>query len=242
VCSSDLIRALPGTVITGLTPQPLTVGPDGTASVELAAPAPYSLRAALGGYIPSHMTFYYQGEPEITLKQTRSPWLFIDAAFLDGFYPGVAATVATSPFPGFLRVGFTSFRIGLAVNGGDSIFSSLPLSQVTALAGIYLSPEDSPTRLYIGAGPLLRLSLPPDGSLVVDEMLPWGVQVVAGLELAMLPTLRFVLEYSPTVYATPQPTLFQNYFGGGSTFPFVTFPPSFALNALELRMGLRLAL
>jgi hypothetical protein len=236
------IHALPGTVITGLSMQPLAVGPDGISSVELASPAPYTLRAALGGYLPSIVSFYYRGEGDMPVTQVRPPWLFLDLAFLNGFFPGVSATVAFSPFPGFLRLGYTTFRAGITF--GDTLFISLPLSQITLLGGIYLSPVDSPTRIYVGIGPLLRLSLPSSGSLVVDGLLPWGVQAVGGVEFTLGGNWRFMLEYAPTLYSAPVADLLRYYFGsnnGGSTFPYFIFPP-FALNVVEVRMGLRLSL
>ncbi len=236
------IHALPGTLISGLSSGPVTVGKDGSVSVNLPAPAPYTLRATLGGYVPSVASFYFDGQNEITVTQTRSPWLMFDLAFLDGLYPGVSATVATSPFPAFLRVGYTSFRIGLALNQ-DGLFSSLPLSQVTALAGIYLSPEDRLARWYVGAGPLLRITLPPGGTLTIDNLLPWGIQAVAGLQLSLGGKLHYVLELAPTLYSTPQPALFYYSFGTDKgTFPFLRFPPDWALEVLEVRMGLRLVL
>jgi hypothetical protein len=235
------IRALPGTVISGLSPHPLTVGSGGVISVDLPSPAPYSLRAALSGYLPSLFSFYYQGEAEITVNQVRPPWLFVDLAFLDGLYPGVSVTATTSPFPGFLRLGFTTFRVGIVL--GNSLFSSLPLSQFTLLAGLYVSPEDSPTRVYFGVGPLLRVSQPSD-SLVADQLLPWGIQTVAGIEFTVAPKLRFMIEYAPTLYATPNPDAFSFYFShnDSGSFPYIGIPPSFALDFLEVRMGLRLAL
>jgi hypothetical protein len=236
------IHAVPGTTITGLSPQAVKVGADGTASIQLASPAPYSLRAAAGGYVPSRMSFYLDGQAEITLQQTSSPWLKLDGAFLDGFFPGLAATFALPSFPAFARLGFTTFRAGVSVNS-DQFAVSLPLSQVTLLLGFYISPEDRPTRFYLGAGPLLRLSLPPGGSFTIDQLLPFGIQVVGGVEFPLAGKLRTFIEYAPTVYYTPLPLLFQYSFSNNNgTFPFVNFPPTFAINILELRIGVRLSL
>jgi hypothetical protein len=233
------LRALPGTQITGLSPKPLLVGPNGAAMVDLPSPAPYSFRASLGGYIPSQMGVYLDGQTEIAVNQVKSHWLYLDGTFYDGFYPGVSATYVTSFFPGFVRVGFTSFRAGLAVNQ-NSLFSSLPLSQLNLLLGVYFSPEDSTTRFYAGAGPLLRVTLPPGGSFTIDHLLPWGVQLVAGWEFSVAGNLHVFVENAPTVYYTPEPTLFQYSFGSNnSTFPFFNFPPLFALNPFEVRFGIR---
>jgi hypothetical protein len=236
------IRAVPGTTITGLSPQALKVGADGTASIQLASPAPYSLRAAAGGYVPSQMSLYLDGQTELTLQQTPSPWLKLDGAFLDGFFPGLAATFAFPTLPAFARLGLTTFRAGVSVNS-DQFAVSLPLSQLTLLLGLYLSPEDRPTRFYVGAGPLLRLSLPPGGPFTIDQLLPFGVQAVGGVEFPLAGKLRTFIEYAPTGYYTPLPLLFQYSFGSkNGTFPFINFPPTLAVNILELRIGLRLSL
>ena len=238
------IRAVPGTVVTGLSARPLTVGSGGTVDVDLPSPAPYSLRATASGYVPTQAGLYLNGATELPLVQVRSPWLKFDASFLDGFFPGLAATFALPSLPLFARVGFTTFRAGLAVNGGDNIGISLPLSQFTLLAGIYLSPEDRPSRWYVGAGPLLRVSFPPGGPLTIDQLIPFGVQAVGGLELSLLGNLKSFIEYAPSWYYTPLPDLFVLSFGngGGSTFPYLSLPPTGALNVFELRIGLRYAL
>lgn len=237
------LRAHPGTVITGLSPKPLTAGPDGTASIDLPSPAPYSLRATLVGYVPTRMAFYLDGQSEIKVDQVRSPSLYLDGAFLDGLFPGVSATYAVPIFPGFVRLGFTSFRIGLAFNQ-DKPLAGIPLSQITLLLGWYISPEDRPTRFYVGAGPLLRVTLPPQGSFTIDHLLPWGVQVVAGWEFPFSGKLHVFIEYAPTIYSTPEPKLFVDSFGSNNgspnaTLPYINFPPSFALNPFEVRIGLR---
>ena len=233
------IRAVPGTILTGLSLKPLSVGPDGKTSVELPSPAPYSLRAVASGYVPSRKDIYLDGPTELTLEQARSPWLRLDGAFLDGFFPGVAANFSIPSLPFFARVGFTTFRVGIAVNR-DQFLTSLALSQLSLLLGGYLSPEDSSTRWYLGAGPLLRISLPSNGSLVVDQLLPFGVQAVAGVEFPLAGTLRSFVELAPTGYYTPLPALFVASFAkDGSTFPYVNFPPKWALNPFEVRFGLR---
>ena len=121
------IRAVPGTTITGLAAQQLTVGGDGTVSIELASPAPYSFRAAARGYVPSQTSIYLDGQTELTLKQSPSPWLRLDAAFVDGLFPGGSASFSIPSLPLFARVGFTTFRAGIAFNNQDQVFTSLPL-------------------------------------------------------------------------------------------------------------------
>jgi hypothetical protein len=184
------------------------------------------------------MGVYLDGQTEIAVKQIKSAWLYLDGAFYDGFYPGVSATYATPFFPAFVRVGFTTFRAGLAVNS-DGLFSSLPLSQFTLLLGVYISPEESSTRFYAGAGPLLRVSLPPGGPLTIDHLLPWGVQLVAGWEFSLSGNLHVFIENAPTGYYTPEPTLFQYAVSSDmGTFPFFLFP-RWALNPFEVRFGIR---
>ncbi len=186
------------------------------------------------------MAFYLNGQTEMTVNQVKSPWLYLDAAVLDGFFPGVSATWAIPIFPGFIRLGFTTFRVGIAFNQ-DQPLASLPLSQITLLLGWYVSPEDSATRFYAGAGPLLRVTLPPNGSFTYDHLMPWGIQAVAGWEFALGGSFHAFIEYAPTLYSTPEPEVFKAYFGvdNNGTFPYVIFPPSWALNPVEIRFGLR---
>ena len=240
------IKAVPGTTITGLSPKPISVGRDGTATIELPSPAPYSLRSTAFGYIPSTAKFYLDGQTVLPLEQVRSPWLKLDAAFQDGFFPGLSANFSIPSMPFFARLDYTTFRAGVAFNQ-DQIFASLPLSQLGLILGLYLSPEDSETRWYLGAGALLRLSLPSGGTLVVDNLLPFGIRLVAGYEFPLLGKMRAFAELTPTGYYTPLPALFVASFGNGngssnSTFPYINVPPLFALDILEVRFGLRWAL
>jgi hypothetical protein len=236
------LRAVPGTTIAGLSPKPISVGSDGTATLQLPSPAPYSLRATASGYIPISRNIYLDGQTELSLRQERSPRLRLDAAFLDGLFPGLSANFSIPSLPFFVRVGFTSFRAGISINQ-DQVLTSLPLTQFTFLLGMYVSPEDSDTRWYVGVGPLLRTSFPPGGTLVADRLLPFGVQAVAGGEFPFIGKLRSFFELGPTAYYTPLPDLFAASFGThNGTFPYITFPPLLALELFEVRFGLRWAL
>ncbi len=236
------LHAVPGTTITGLSPKPMSVGRDGTATLQLPSPAPYSIRATAFGYVPINRNLYLDGPTDLTLEQVRSPWLRLDGAFFDGLFPGLSASFSIPSLPFFGRIGFTTFRAGVSINQ-DQVFASLPLTQFSLLLGLYVSPEDSETRWYFGAGPFLRVSLPPGGSLVVDSLLPFGVQAVAGGEFPLAGKLRSFFEIAPTVYYTPLPDLFAASFGThNGTFPYLTFPPLVALDLFEVRFGLRWAL
>jgi hypothetical protein len=232
-----IIRARPGTIVSGLTQKPIEIGRDGTASVQIPSPSPYSLRATLAGYVPTAESIYFNGQPEILIPQTRSPWLLLDFALLDGFYPGVSGTLASSPFPGFVRLGFTTFRAGLALNQ-DQILSSLALSQLTAHVGLYFSPEDKQVRWYAGAGGLLRVTLTPARVLILDVFMPWGVQAIAGAEIAFTPHIRTYVELAPTLYKISSVGLYTAYTRNFS-FPFIPIETIGALDPVEVRLGLR---
>ena len=80
-------------------------------------------------------------------------------------------------------------------------------------------------------------------NFTVDSLLPWGVQAVAGVEFRLAGRFRTFIEYAPSGYYTPEPDLFLLSFGQNSgTFPYINFPPLWALDPFEMRIGLRLIL
>ena len=235
------IRAVPGTTITGLSAKPLSVGAEGTTTVELPSPAAYSLHATAFGYVPMRMNFYLDGQTEITVEQARSPWLGLDGILQDGFFPSVAANFSIPSLPLFARLEFTTFRVGVSVNS-QYFFASFPYSQLTLLLGLYLSPEENELRWYFGAGPLLRLTWPAGGSFSVDPLIPLGVQIADGFDFPLAGNLRGFVEITPSCYFAPDPSAFYNSFGSQGSFPYIIFPSGFALDLLAFRFGVRWSL
>ena len=79
---------------------------------------------------------------------------------------------------------------------------------------------------------------------MVDQLLPWGIQTVAGIEFTVAPKLRFMIEYAPTCTPLPIRTLLAFYFSQTTAACFRTsifHPPSLSTFS-EVRMGLRWAL
>jgi hypothetical protein len=236
-----IIRAVPGTTITGLSPKPLLVGREGTTTVELPSPAPYTLYATAFGYVPTRMNFYLDGQGELSVEQPRSPWLRLDGVLQDGFFPSVSANFSIPSLPLFARLEFTSFRVGASVNS-QYVFTGFPYSQLTLLLGLYLSPEENDLRWYFAAGPLLRLTWPAGGSFGVDPLIPLGVQIADGCDFPLAGKLRGFVEFTPSCYYSPNPSAFYNSFGNQGSFPYIIFPSGFALDLLEFRFGVRWAL
>ena len=121
--------------------------------------------------------------------------------------PRYFANFSIPSMPFFGRLEYTTFRAGVAVNQ-NQIFTSLPLSQLGFLLGLYVSPEDNAMRWYFGAGALVRFSWPGGGALVVDNLLPFAVRLAAGTDFPLFGPVRAFAELTPTAYYTPLPVLF----------------------------------
>jgi hypothetical protein len=232
------IRAVPGTTITGLSTKPISVGPAGTATVELPSPAPYSLQAKAFGYVPARMDFYLDGQTELSVEQARSPWVRLDGVLQDGFFPSVSANFSIPSLPLFARLEYTSFRIGVSVNS-QYFLQGFPYSQLTVLMGFYLSPEENESRWYFGAGPLVRLTWPAGGSFGVDPLIPVGAQIAYGCDFPLAGKLRAFVEFTPSCYYAPDPLAFYNSFGNQGSFPYIILPSGIAIDLLEFRFGVR---
>jgi hypothetical protein len=160
----------------------------------------------------------------------------VEATLSNGFYPGLSAALLSRQIPAFIKVGLTTYRLGLTPFSSSGLFSSIPLTQVVLLMGTAFGQEDS-ARLYAAAGPVVRLTWPSGGTLTVDALAPLGLQVAVGFELPIGAGVRLFVEHTPTLYATPYPALFAGSVSG-DTIGYL-LGPSVALSLATFRYGIR---
>jgi hypothetical protein len=241
------IRALPGTRIGARGGPAVTVDQDGFAQLTLASPAEYSLRAVLGGYGTETETLFLTASRKIDFDQKPSPQWAVEASLKDLGYPGFDLTRFLSPNMAWLRLGITTYGVGLALvsqssdqNGSSgTVFTSNPLTNVVFQGGIYLSPDDQLFRFYYGFGCFLRVLHAP-GLPVRLEPISWGgFQVTVGTEIGRTPTGRFFFEYTPMFYSVSMPSLFQASLGTDNAPPGWIFVSGSAISLLSFRVGYR---
>jgi hypothetical protein len=235
------IRALPGTQITGPGKMKVRVGKDGFVSLALPSPGEYSLRATLKGYYPLSSRFFVDNNREVTLNQFPASWWALDASLLELGYPSFDVSRFIVPNSFYVKLGLTSYAVGLALTD-TQVFSSNPLTNIVLQTGVYLRPEDVFFRPYVNIGVFMRFVLYP-GTLVGIDPVSWGgLQASIGTEIGNSPKGRFFFEYQPMWYATSVPGLFQASFGSGNSPTGWSFSSYSAFNFLCFRVGYRWSL
>jgi hypothetical protein len=242
-----MLKALPGTRIVLSGAPAVTVDADGRAEITLASPAPYSLRATRAGYHDERMNLFLTKNREIEIAQKANSVWAVEASLKDFGYPGFDAAWFYVPGLLWLRMGFTTYALGINLqgqstssSGGEgSVFSSSPLSNLILRAGVYLTPKDRLFRMYSEAGAFLRIFHDP-GWMPRLEPISWGgFQLALGTEVSSSRGGAFFLEYLPMVYFTPRPNLFQASLGTDNNPPGWIFTPAAAISLLSFRAGYR---
>jgi hypothetical protein len=228
------VRALPGTVLTFSGGTETTVGPDGAATVALAAPAAYQLRAGRAGSASLLKTLFIQSDRELAIEQPPAPRFAIDASALV-CWPGLAFSFFPVPERIFARAGLTTYLVGFVLRP-DEIFSSDPLTNLDILVGMYVSPAYAVLRMYAGIGAFLRFVHAPGWPMRVEPLAPVGLEAVLGLETSLGRSARFFVEYEPMLYGTASPQLLRSTQSSSAGWLYAS---KGALNLLSVRIGMR---
>jgi hypothetical protein len=232
------IKALPGTRVTGLGGPALQVGQDGSVSRELAAPREYLLKAFRPGYFTESKRIFLSSSRELTFAQKLVSRWTLETALQEFAYPGMDVAWFALPDQAFLKLGFTTYVVGLALNT-SGVFVSEPLTNVTAVAGFYLLPPGGLFRPYIGVGAFLRLVHAPGSYFGLDPLSAWGARGIVGTEFLGSARDRFFLEYTPALYSTGLPDLFRAAIGPENLAPGWLLGTTYAASLLSFRVGYR---
>ena len=205
-----IIRAVPGTVLTGLGEEPVTVGSSGRVSVPLVRFGTYTVRAEADGYYPQTEDFYLDTRKR-TIELTQRPassWAV--ELYLNGLlYPGVEASYYLRPGFWYLRFGLNTFALGLPLRDrsvGER--TSFGLTHLNLSTGLYIfGAVDSIVRGYASVGGLLRLNHLQGRPIAIDPISAFGVFLATGVEVSPSPFVRFFLEYRPLLYFSGRPEL-----------------------------------
>jgi len=193
------VRARPGTEVTGPKGMRAVADADGVARLSLAARAEYTLRSTRAGFYADTQRVFVSGDQELVLHQAAASRWAIDASMFQMAYPGVEGSYFLVPNWIYVKLGFTTYLFGLALNDAQ-VFSSNPLTNIVAQAGSYLRPEDVVFRPYVNVGAFLRFVHAP-GVLVGIDPVSWGgLQASLGTEIGSNPHGRFFFEFQPMMY------------------------------------------
>jgi hypothetical protein len=232
------VKARPGTRVTGLGPTALEIGVGGQASRDLPASREYLLRGELRGTYPSTLRIFLSADREVQLRQDPAFQWALEASLQDVGYPRIDVTWFPGAAGAYVRLGLMTYALGLAFNGIE-VFSSAPLTNVEAQAGVFVGRADSLFRFSFGIGAFLRVATVPGEYFGLDPLSPWGMRAIVGMEVSPWPRSRFFIEMTPTMFITPMPEVFQQLLGSGNIPPgWIAGSGSF-WELLSLRFGCR---
>ena len=231
------VTALPGSVVTGLGPQPVRIDSSGTAFRMLSAPREYTLRASLSGYTTVSRRIFLSGDRQIAFEQKKPSRWGLDVSLSDSRAPGMDLTMSFPSPSFFVRLGFTTYALAFSP-GQAQLFMSLPLTNVEIRAGTWLSPEDRYFRFYIGFGGFARIVHANGTFPMFDPVSPAGGMVVVGTEVPVSARGRLYVEYSPSVYLSRTVDALRASLGPDNA-PGWIFAPFGGFNVLSFRIGYR---
>ena len=242
------LSGVPGTRIRGLGEETLRLAEDGTVSLEALLPATVSFRATRLGYEPVIRDLYLEpGLDTLELAQKPGARWGLGGYLQMMSYPGFEASFYPVRDFHWIRAGFTTYLVGLALaeRSESSMLVSHSLSHLNLSTGIYLNASDRLLRYYLGAGVFARLITAREWVIALEPIAPWGFEPILGVEISRHPRRRFYLEHAPRFYPTRYPGLFWLSLPPEGNRPVVPIPweegmtPVLFWEFSVLRFGLR---
>lgn len=208
------VLALPGTVIQGLGPHPLTAGPEGTVDVQMPVPVTLRLSGQLWTHdtAPLRQTIDLEGA-RLQLVQTPLPVWTVDGGLTGFAFPFGSITWNLWPGHGFLRANLDPYLFGLQLPGQATGQFQWPVKVIDMLSlglggGVYLTPPDG-WRTYLAADVGVRLIFPAYRKLLLEPVHPLELWPRFGFEVDLAPGSGIFAEIGPTLRLMTDPAASQ---------------------------------
>lgn len=243
------ISARPGTVVQGLSEEPLVIPGSGRVELSLRVPGTYPWRATSTGSYPERGVFdALEHGAEMAIKERPLRRWAVELGMFMTQYPDLYGSWRFSEDQFFLRFGLSQFLAGLYLgdatdDSGEWGLVSYPLIQPGVGLGYYVLPPDFAVRPYLSVLAFARIIVSPYVPLALDPIGPFGTSAIAGAEWALAEKLAMFIEVGASFYPCPDGELFAASRGSGDTGPTVSlYGASWFLELPLFRFGARMSL
>jgi hypothetical protein len=208
--TSVYVRAVPGTRITGLSGEPVLVPASGVAAFGVPIPGSYHIRAERASYEPLESDVFFEKSGQtVKLDQRAPPNFGLDLYTYDFQFLGAAATWFWGPSGFHMKLGVTSFLLGIYLpmnlksdtGKTASILVSKQLLYPEFRFGSYFNSPGSTYRFYWSAGVVLRFMFS-EYYVGLEPIAPAAFQPGLGFEWKPAQGQCWFLEYVPLAYVT----------------------------------------
>jgi hypothetical protein len=209
-----LIKALPGTEITGLNGEASMIIPEkGWLRMKLLQPATYILTARLKGYYPVEESFFLGNDVvEIELEQRPGVRWGIAFHLIDAAYPGLEALYYLIPNYLFVRFGYSTFLIHSPIHEEHDF----PLSFIDFSIGSYLSNPNRLLRFILTLGFFNRINH--EGKdFKLDSLSSLGFSYSLGIDMPITKRIRLFMEHHPRLYVINNPDAIRAFWDSGTS-------------------------
>lgn len=198
-----VVEALPGTLVEGLPPGPLTVGESGSLTVDLAVPVALALKGHRVGVKTTPLAILVDRSQRVTLYQSPEPEWALTASLENWVFPSLGVEWAPGAGRLVLRGALDQYEAGLALPP-----PGIPLVAVSGGAAWTWSwPEDA-LRFYTGTDVAVRWMFPGFRTFTVEPVIPMTVMPLVGWEYRWTDRQAAYFELGPTFLWVPDPGLF----------------------------------
>jgi hypothetical protein len=215
-----IVKGPPGAAVRGLGPDPVILGPEGSAELTVAAPATYSWSAAAKGYdgAAGSLAALEGGTAGLDIDMRRQYRWNVDVGLFNGSFLDFWASYRLLDDRAFVRAGLRQYFVGLSLReaepGDDPpLIVSFSLIQPGIGGGILFGKPGHPLRAYVGALATARLVMPESVCMFIDPVAPLCLEPFGGIEWRPLRRCGFFTELYAGFYPFADAPLFSSTVG-----------------------------